>query len=46
MNPVAIVTDSTACIPDALLASLDIRTVPYYVHRGQETLPRSGYHPA
>jgi DegV family protein with EDD domain len=38
MNPVAIVTDSTACVPEELLSSLDIRTVPYYVHRDPETL--------
>jgi DegV family protein with EDD domain len=38
MSRVAIVTDSVAAIPDALLESLDIRWVPYYVHRGREVL--------
>ena len=35
---VAIVTDSVASIPDALLQALDVRWVPYYIHRGQEVL--------
>lgn len=34
--PVAIVTDSTATIPDDLLSSLKINWVPYYIHRGNE----------
>ncbi len=38
MTNVAIVTDSTASIPDDLLKSLHIRWVPYYIHRGTETL--------
>ncbi|PKN84528.1 MAG: hypothetical protein CVU46_13870 [Chloroflexi bacterium HGW-Chloroflexi-8] len=35
---VAIVTDSTATIPDDLLESLHIHWVPYYIHRGNEVL--------
>ncbi|MGD8515379.1 MAG: DegV family protein [Anaerolineae bacterium] len=31
-------TDSCASIPEALLDSLNIHWVPYYVHRGQEVL--------
>jgi DegV family protein with EDD domain len=38
MSQVAIVTDSCASIPEALLESLNIHWVPYYVHRGQEVL--------
>ena len=38
MMPVAIVTDSTATIPDELVKALNIRVVPYYIHRGNETL--------
>lgn len=38
MPTVAIVTDSAASIPDALIQSLNIHWVPYYIHRGQETL--------
>jgi DegV family protein with EDD domain len=38
VSKVAIVTDSVACIPEKLLQSLDIHTVAYYIHRGQETL--------
>jgi DegV family protein with EDD domain len=35
---VAIVTDSSASIPENLLASLHIHTVAYYIHRGGEVL--------
>jgi len=35
---VAILTDSTASIPEQLLEELNIRTVAYYIHRGQEVL--------
>jgi EDD domain protein, DegV family len=35
---VAILTDSTASIPEPLLEELNIRTVAYYIHRGQEVL--------
>ncbi|MGD8464595.1 MAG: DegV family protein [Anaerolineae bacterium] len=38
MSQIAIVTDSCASIPEALLDSLNIHWVPYYVHRGQEVL--------
>ncbi|MCX7608433.1 MAG: DegV family protein [Anaerolineales bacterium] len=35
---VAVLTDSTASIPEKLLAELHIHTVAYYIHRGQEVL--------
>ena len=35
---VAVLTDSTASIPEGMLAELNIRTVAYYIHRGQEVL--------
>jgi DegV family protein with EDD domain len=35
---VAVVTDSAASIPEALIQSLHIRWVPYYVHRGEQVL--------
>lgn len=38
MSTVAVVTDSTASVPEALMQSLNIRTVAYYLHRGQEVL--------
>lgn len=38
MPKIAIVTDSCASIPEALLASLNIHWVAYYIHRGQEVL--------
>ncbi|MEZ0395023.1 MAG: DegV family protein [Anaerolineales bacterium] len=38
MKPVAVLTDSTASLPEAMLAELNIRTVAYYIHRGQEVL--------
>lgn len=38
MNQVAIVTDSTATIPDEMLSALGIYWVPYYIHRGNEVL--------
>ncbi len=38
MSRVAVLTDSTASIPEALLDALQIRTVAYYIHRGQEIL--------
>ena len=38
MPQVAIVTDSTASIPEPMLADLQIHTVAYYIHRGQEVL--------
>jgi DegV family protein with EDD domain len=38
MANVAILTDSTASIPEEILQCLHIRTVAYYIHRGQEVL--------
>jgi DegV family protein with EDD domain len=38
MPNVAIVTDSVASIPEAILWELDIHSVAYYLHRGQEVL--------
>jgi DegV family protein with EDD domain len=38
MSKVAVLTDSTASVPEALMKSLGIRTVAYYMHRGQEVL--------
>jgi DegV family protein with EDD domain len=38
MPPVAIVTDSVCSVPEALLRELNIHTVAYYIHRGQEML--------
>ena len=38
MANVAVLTDSSASIPEAMLESLHIRTVAYYIHRGQEVL--------
>jgi DegV family protein with EDD domain len=38
MAKVAVLTDSTASIPENLLEELDIHTVAYYIHRGQEVL--------
>jgi DegV family protein with EDD domain len=35
---VAVVTDSAASIPEALIQSLHIRWVPYYIHRGEQVL--------
>jgi DegV family protein with EDD domain len=38
MTNIAILTDSTASIPEYLLEALHIHTVAYYIHRGQEVL--------
>lgn len=38
MSAVAIVTDSTASIPESLLDELHIHVVAYYIHRGKEVL--------
>lgn len=35
MSRIAIVTDSTASIPDDLIDELDIHWVPYHIHKGQ-----------
>jgi DegV family protein with EDD domain len=38
MSNVAIVTDSAASIPEAIIERLNIHWVPYYIHRGGEVL--------
>jgi DegV family protein with EDD domain len=38
MPGVAVLTDSCASIPETLLKQLNIHTVAYYIHRGQEVL--------
>jgi DegV family protein with EDD domain len=38
MSGVAVLTDSCASIPETILTQLNIRTVAYYIHRGQEVL--------
>jgi len=38
MAKIAIVTDSTASIPQDVLEALHIHWVPYYIHRGKEVL--------
>ncbi len=38
MPKLAIVTDSTASIPERLIRELKISIVPYYIHRGNEVL--------
>jgi DegV family protein with EDD domain len=38
MANVAVLTDSTASIPEDLLERFHIQTVAYYIHRGQEVL--------
>ena len=38
MTNVAVLTDSTASLPEAILDKLKIKTVAYYIHRGQEVL--------
>ena len=38
MSTVAIVTDSTASIPEPMLQELNIHVVAYYIHRGKEVL--------
>ena len=38
MTNVAVLTDSCASIPEEILEQLHIRTVAYYIHRGQEVL--------
>ena len=38
MSNVAIVTDSTASIPEGMLRELNIHVVAYYIHRGREVL--------
>ncbi len=38
MENVAVVTDSCASIPEALIEALNIHWVAYYIHRGEEVL--------
>ncbi len=38
MSKIAVVTDSCASIPEAMIEELDISIVPYYIHRGEEIL--------
>jgi DegV family protein with EDD domain len=38
MTNIAILTDSTAGIPEPIMKDLHINTVAYYIHRGQEVL--------
>src|SRR5512133_904804 len=38
MSYVAVVTDSCASIPEALIDALNIHWVAYYIHRGEEVL--------
>jgi len=38
LSKVAVLTDSTASIPEKILEELNIRTVAYYIHRGEEVL--------
>ena len=38
MTKVAVVTDSVASIPKAVMEKLNIHFIPFYIHRGAETL--------
>ncbi|MGQ9568860.1 MAG: DegV family protein [Anaerolineae bacterium] len=38
MGQVRVVSDTCACLPDELARQLDVEIVPYYIHRGHETL--------
>ena len=38
MPNIAVLTDSTASIPEVVMKNLHITTVAYYIHRGQEVL--------
>lgn len=38
MPPVGVLTDSCASIPERLIGELNIKVVPYYLHKGRETL--------
>jgi DegV family protein with EDD domain len=38
MSRIAVLTDSTASLPEAVMKNLHITTVAYYIHRGQEVL--------
>ncbi|MGQ9585159.1 MAG: DegV family protein [Anaerolineae bacterium] len=38
MGQVIVVTDTCACVPEEMANQLGLEVVPYYIHRGQETL--------
>ncbi len=38
MGQVGVVSDTCACLPDELAQQLAVEIVPYYIHRGHETL--------
>ncbi len=38
MSGIAVITDSTSCIPEQMLEELNIHWLPYYIHRGEEEL--------
>ncbi len=38
MSSIAVLTDSTASLPESMMEKLHVRTVAYYIHRGQEVL--------
>jgi fatty acid-binding protein DegV len=38
MTAVAVLTDSVCSVPEDILQKLNIRTVAYYIHRGEEIL--------
>jgi len=38
MSRIAVVTDSTASIPERIIKELNIHLVPYYIHHGEEVL--------
>lgn len=38
MPSIAVLTDSTASLPESMMEKLHVRTVAYYIHRGQEVL--------
>jgi len=38
MSHVTVITDTCACVPDEMARELGLEIVPYYIHRGSETL--------
>lgn len=38
MSTIGVLTDSCASIPESLIEELNVEVVPYYIHRGKETL--------
>ena len=38
MSTVGVLTDSCASIPERLIEELNIKVVPYYIHKGKEAL--------